>query len=98
MNVFLAQAIIGGPLGVTTKMPCYTGQGMPVSTCKRGSELGQIQGSVCHSCYAKRGKYNCDTVQNRMWERWYALMTAHDDGRLDEYEEAFTKILLEYVA
>jgi len=98
MNLIESIAIIGGKLGEPAKMPCYTGQSMPNTTCKRGSELVQNKESVCSMCYASRGHYMTSNVQNRLWERWEALTMAHEDGRLNEYELAFSKVLLEYVA
>jgi hypothetical protein len=94
LSVNEAYAEIGGKLGSPGKMPCHTGQSMPCETCPMGSKLAKIPGTVCSCCYGARGHYPTTNVQNRMWERYWALMTAFKDQRLDEYETAFVKAIL----
>jgi Gene product 88 len=51
-----AEAIIGGPLGRPSKMPCPS-WGISAESCTRGSRLSEQPGSVCSACYARRGRY-----------------------------------------
>jgi hypothetical protein len=50
-----AKEIIGGDLSATTKMPCKSFN-LPAWECKTGSKLAKIPGTVCHGCYAMKGK------------------------------------------
>lgn len=56
MLVKEALAAIGGSLGFPSKMP-GTSYGISAHACKTGSKLAQIEGSVCHGCYALKGNY-----------------------------------------
>jgi len=49
-----AEAIIGGPLGHPSKMPCPA-WGISARACRRGSRLAEKPGTVCAACYARRG-------------------------------------------
>ena len=62
-----AQALIGG-LSNPGKMP---GKGWSISArhCKTGTKLRQIKGSVCNSCYACKGRYAFNNVQNALDRR-----------------------------
>jgi len=51
-----AEAIIGGPLGRPSKMPCPA-WGISARECRRGSRLAEKPGTVCSACYAGRGHY-----------------------------------------
>lgn len=52
-----------GSLSKPSKMPGY-GYGLPaLSSCKVGSELAKIPGTICSKCYALRGRYIFDNVQ-----------------------------------
>jgi len=66
-----AWRIVGG-LSAPTKMPgaCW---GLPASTCKRGSRLRQIEGSICSQCYARGVAYRRGHVV-RAQERRYQRM------------------------
>lgn len=61
-----ATQIVGGPLGSPGKMPCAT-FGQDAFVCQRGSELAQVEGSVCHECYARTNFYRYwrPAIQNR---------------------------------
>ena len=37
--------------------------------CKTGDKLAKIKGSVCHDCYARKGRYNMPNVTDKMEER-----------------------------
>jgi hypothetical protein len=47
---------IAGPLGYPSKMP-GTSYGISAKACHVGSKLAQIEGSVCHGCYALKANY-----------------------------------------
>ena len=42
-------------------MPCYSWS-VPALACKTGSKLAQVEGSVCHGCYALKGFYRMSNV------------------------------------
>jgi hypothetical protein len=71
MDKKTAIAITGG-LSQTTKMPCES-YNLPASACKVGSKLAQIEGTVCHGCYARKGNYNWDNVQKALHRRLDSL-------------------------
>jgi len=56
MNKKEASEIVGG-LTRTSKMPCPS-LNLPAESCKKGSALVKIKGSVCEDCYALKGFYN----------------------------------------
>ena len=61
-----------GNLSTTSKMPCDS-WGIPATTCKTGSKLAQIEGTVCSGCYALKGAYTWKDVNNaysRRLEKW----------------------------
>lgn len=49
-------------------MPGF-GWSLPATECRTGSKLRVVPGSVCSKCYALRGRYVFDEVQNAMWRR-----------------------------
>ncbi len=53
-------------------MPCQ-GWSVPALACKTGSKLAQVEGSVCHGCYALKGFYRMPNVQKTLQAR-LALM------------------------
>jgi Gene product 88 len=62
MQVAQAKALTGGGLGYPSKMP-GTSYGISAHACKVGAKLAQIPGSVCHGCYALKGNYIFNHVQ-----------------------------------
>lgn len=54
------------------KMPCR-GYSIPAETCRLGSVLRKTAGSVCASCYAMKGRYVFENVQQAMWKRFNTL-------------------------
>lgn len=48
-------------LSRTSKMPCHSWS-VPALACKTGSKLAQVEGSVCHGCYALKGFYRMPNV------------------------------------
>lgn len=68
-----AAEIIGGRLSANnSKMPCKTHNISPLS-CKTGSKLRAVTGSVCSKCYACKGKFCWDSVQLGLARRQAAL-------------------------
>jgi hypothetical protein len=45
----------------------------PADECISGSKMALIEGSVCSQCFAKRGHYSYDVVQDALLRRLYAL-------------------------
>src|SRR5262249_45337422 len=41
--------------------------------CRLGSVLAKQEGSVCHSCYALKGRYRFEAVQRKLEERYRGL-------------------------
>ena len=66
-----AQAIVGGE-SVTSKMPGGSINTHPIA-CNVGSKLRKIPGSVCHGCYAWKGRYGFGATQGAMIRRLQAL-------------------------
>ena len=67
MTKIEAREITGG-LSKTSKMPGYSYSIHP-SSCGTGSLLRGIPGSVCHNCYAQKGRYCFKGPQNAMHRR-----------------------------
>lgn len=67
MKIKEANEITGG-LSAPSKMP---GRAFNISAfaCKRGSVLAEIEGSVCSSCYARKGRYLFNHVKNAQKKR-----------------------------
>ena len=59
-------------LGKTTKMPCPS-YNTPASKCNVGGVLRQIKGSVCNGCYAFKGNYVYNSVQQGLLKRFHAF-------------------------
>jgi len=71
MNKGQARLYVAG-LSDPGKMPCE-GYSIPAATCKIGSKLRKVEGSVCHGCYAFKGRYPSGAVQNAMYRRLEAM-------------------------
>ncbi len=52
---------VAGSLGYPSKMP-GTSYGISAKLCHVGAKLAQVEGSVCHGCYALKGHYVHDSV------------------------------------
>jgi hypothetical protein len=72
LTVPVAEAIIGGPLGRPSKMPCPA-WGISAQLCRRGSQLAEKPGTVCSRCYARRGHYLGASVMTAHERRLAAL-------------------------
>jgi hypothetical protein len=72
MTIPEAEAIVGGPLGRPSKMPCPA-WGISAVECRRGSLLRGKPNTVCSSCYARRGHYTGGSVETAHERRLEAL-------------------------
>jgi hypothetical protein len=62
----LANALeITGRLSSASKMPCYAWS-ISALSCKRGSKLHKIPGTVCSKCYARRGNFARPIIQKSL--------------------------------
>lgn len=53
---------VAGPLGYPSKMP-GTSYGISAKACITGAKLAQVEGSVCHGCYALKANYLYPSVK-----------------------------------
>jgi len=60
-------------------MPGYA-YNLPAWECKVGSKLAKVPGSVCHGCYALKGRYRFPNVKDAMYRR-LASITRPDWAR-----------------
>jgi hypothetical protein len=63
--------LVGG-LSKPGKMPWYA-YSIPATQCKVGSKLALIEGTVCHGCYALKGRYMMPNVKDAMERRLASL-------------------------
>lgn len=68
MDVHEAIKIVGSELGEPSKMPGFS-IGLPAKDCITGSKLRDVEGSVCHKCYAFRGNYTFPHVRDALERR-----------------------------
>ncbi len=57
-----------GGLSRPSKMPCFA-WGIPAITCITGAKLAKVAGSVCQGCYALKGFYRRQNVQQAYQRR-----------------------------
>lgn len=57
-----------GGLSKESKMPGWV-YSLPAAECVTGSKLAKVPGTVCHNCYAMKGRYRFDSVQNALYRR-----------------------------
>lgn len=62
-----------GGLSKPSKMPWYS-YSIPAEHCKVGSQLRKVKGSVCASCYARKGRYKFPNVADAMEKRYQILL------------------------
>ena len=67
-----AKKITGG-LSAPSKMP-GPAFNLPAQACITGSKLVKVPGSVCHGCYALKGRYRFPNVKEALQRRLAALM------------------------
>ncbi len=81
-----------GGLSTPSKMPGY-GFGLPARECITGTKLRQVSGSVCHGCYAMKGRYVFANVQAALYRRlaklseplWSEVMAELVNRRADRH-------------
>ena len=61
-----------GGLSAPSKMP-GPAFNLPASRCLTGAKLVKIPGSVCHGCYALKGRYRFPNVQKALYRRLEGL-------------------------
>lgn len=68
---------ICGTLTQTSKMPCKS-ISLPTESCVTGFRMAQIEGSICHSCYANKGFYSMyqNTIKPAQFARLDAVIQA----------------------
>ena len=84
-----ANTITGGGLTQVSKMPEYT-YNLPAHECNIGAELVNVEGSVCHGCYALKGLFaryaktinpaqyaRLESLQNDDWSDAMAFLINH---------------------
>ena len=91
MNAQERKKITGG-LSSPSKMPGYA-YNLPATECNVGAKLVQVPGSVCHGCYALKGRYRFPNVKEAMHRRlasidredWAATMAADINARASRF-------------
>ena len=81
-----AKEITGG-LSAPSKMPGPS-YNLPATACVTGAKLVKVPGSVCHGCYALKGRYRFSNVRQALARRleslkhprWVEAMTALIQG------------------
>jgi hypothetical protein len=61
-----------GGLSAPSKMP-GPAFNLPARACLTGAKLAQVPGSVCHGCYALKGRYRFPNVQKALYRRLEGL-------------------------
>ncbi len=61
-----------GGLSKPSKMPGF-GYSLPAQECKTGGKLQKVENSVCHGCYAMKGRYAFPNVKAAMYRRLEAI-------------------------
>lgn len=61
-----------GGLSQPSKMPCFS-YSIPANKCIIGGKLRNVEGSVCHKCYAFKGFYNYPNAKNALEKRYLSL-------------------------
>jgi len=62
----------GGGFSRPSKMPCPA-YSIPASLCKVGGKLRKVEGSVCESCFALKGRYRFPNVRDALARRLRSL-------------------------
>jgi len=65
-----AEEAVGG-LSAPSKMPSYAWS-ISAKRCNTGSKLAKVKGSVCYNCYALKGRYMFNNVQDALERRFNA--------------------------
>lgn len=82
---FMEALQIIGKLSAPSKMPGWSWS-ISAFECQTGGKLAKIEGSVCHNCYARKGRYRFKNVKDAHARRLQAL--DHP-----QFEDAFVLVL-----
>jgi len=80
MNKKEANILTGG-LSRPSKMPGFS-YNLPATRCKTGAKLAKVPGSVCHGCYALKGRYRFPNVKEAMERRYQAAVGPIAKGKV----------------
>ena len=69
-NIKEAELAVGN-LSRPSKMPSYAWS-ISARRCNTGSKLAKVKGSVCYNCYALKGRYMFNNVQDALERRYNA--------------------------
>ena len=72
MSIRYLEKQVGG-LSQTSKMP-WLSYSLPAADCNTGSMLREIEGSVCHKCYACKGFYRMQRTKDAQIRRLSILL------------------------
>ena len=75
MNLKQSINNIGG-LSKPSKMNHSFSYSIPAVTCITGAKLVNVKNSVCNGCYALKGRYKFNNVQNALTRRYNILSVA----------------------
>jgi len=70
-----------GNLSRPSKMPSYAWS-ISAKRCNTGSKLAKVKGSVCYNCYALKGRYMFNSVQDAL-ERRYTAWSSNREKWVD---------------
>jgi len=71
-----AEIMVGG-LSAPSKMPSYAWS-ISAKRCNVGSKLAKVEGSVCHKCYALKGRYMFGATQGALERRYWRWSSDRD--------------------
>ncbi len=81
-----------GRLATPEKMPCHS-YNLPTTTCRVGSTLRSVKGTVCSKCYGhNRGRYAYPFVRKASERRYAALMADAPNGFVNWVRDMVTCI------
>ena len=75
-----AELAVGG-LSAPSKMPSYAWS-ISAKRCNTGSKLAKVKDSVCYNCYALKGRYMFNNVQDAL-ERRYGVWNSNREKWVD---------------
>ncbi len=75
-----AELSVGG-LSAPSKMPSYAWS-ISAKRCNTGSKLAKVKDSVCYNCYALKGRYMFNNVQDAL-ERRYGVWNSNREKWVD---------------
>ena len=86
-----------GKLSHPSKMNHSFSYSIPAVTCITGAKLVNVKNSVCAGCYALKGRYNFNNVQNALSRRYNILSEALQDKKKEKiFIDSFVYALKHY--